>query len=229
MKTTFNIELLKFSTIYELPNGWNSLNYKELLEAMDYGDASDLAENELKEMCLMSLSDNEPEEAAKIVLEYVFKDRFNAGQINNLSHEMLDESMWEEYADLAEHEEFFNVHQLLYQAYNGKFPYPEAVQFKMQITTNKKEDLKIFDENSEPLIIRLLAQGMPENTIINRLFSENLKDGQFKEAKDIIWQLKKENSTENSIVFEIVSSEYWFKDLKYANGFDAEILLPDVD
>ncbi len=229
MKTTFNIELLKFSTIYELPNGWNSLNYKELLEAMDYGDASDLAENELKEMCLMSLSDNEPEEAAKIVLEYVFKDRFNAGQINNLSHEMLDESMWEEYADLAEHEEFFNVHQLLYQAYNGKFPYPEAVQFKIQITTKNKENLEIFDENSEPLIIRLLAQGMPENTIINRLFSENLKGGQFKEAKDIIWQLKKENSTENSIVFEIVSSEYWFKDLKYANGFDAEILLPDVD
>ena len=229
MKTTFNIELLKFSTIYELPNGWNSLNYKELLEAMDYGDASDLAENELKEMCLMSLSDNEPEEAAKIVLEYVFKDRFNAGQINNLSHEMLDESMWEEYADLAEHEEFFNVHQLLYQAYNGKFPYPEAVQFKIQITTKNKENLEIFDENSEPLIIRLLAQGMPENTIINRLFSENLKGRQFKEAKDIIWQLKKEKSTENSIVFEIVSSEYWFKDLKYANGFDAEILLPDVD
>ena len=229
MKTTFNIELLKFSTIYELPNGWNSLNYKELLEAMDYGDASDLAENELKEMCLMSLSDNEPEEAAKIVLEYVFKDRFNAGQINNLSHEMLDESMWEEYADLAEHEEFFNVHQLLYQAYNGKFPYPEAVQFKIQITTKNKENLEIFDENSEPLIIRLLAQGMPENTIINRLFSENLKGGQFKEAKDIIWQLKKEKSTENSIVFEIVSSEYWFKDLKYVNGFDAEILLPDVD
>ena len=229
MKTTFNIELLKFSTIYELPNGWNSLNYKELLEAMDYGDASDLAENELKEMCLMSLSDNEPEEAAKIVLEYVFKDRFNAGQINNLSHEMLDESMWEEYADLAEHEEFFNVHQLLYQAYNGKFPYPEAVQFKIQITTKNKENLEIFDENSEPLIIRLLAQGKPENTIINRLFIENLKGGQFKEAKDIIWQLKKEKSTENSIVFEIVSSEYWFKDLKYANGFDAEILLPDVD
>ena len=229
MKTAFNIELLKFSTIYELPNGWTSFNYKELLEAMDYGDTSDIAENELKEMCLMSLSDNEPEEAAKIVLEYVFKDRFNEGQKHNLSHEMLDESMWEEYADLAEHEEFFNVHQLLYQAYNGKFPYPEAVQFKIQITTKNAEDLKVFDENSEPLIIRLLAQGMPENTIINRLFSENLKGGSFKEAKDIIWQLKKEKSTENSIVFEIVSSEYWFKDIKYANGFDADILLPDVD
>ena len=229
MKSAFNIELLKFSTIYELPNGWTSLNYKELLEAMDYGDTSDIAEMELKEMCLMSLSDNDPEEAAKIVLEYVFKDRFNAGQIQNLSHEMLDESMWEEYADLAEHEEFFNVHQLLYQAYNGKFPYPEAVQFKIQITTKNKEELAILDENSEPLIIRLLAQGMPENTIINRLFTENMKGGQFKEAKDIIWQLKKEKSTEYSVVFEIVSSEYWFKDLKYVNGFDAEILLPDVD
>ena len=229
MKTAFKIELLKFPTIYELLNGWTSLNYKELLEAMEYGDTSDIAENELKEMCLMSLSDNEPEEAAKIVLAYVFKERFNAGQIHNLSHEMLDESMWEENADLAEHEGFFNVHQLLYQAYNGKFPYPEAVQFKIQITTKNEEDLKIFNENSEPLIIRLLAQGMPKNTIINRLFSENMKGEQFKEAKDIIWQLKKEISTENSIVLEIVSSEYWFKDLKYANSFDAEILLADVD
>ncbi|MCJ7468486.1 MAG: hypothetical protein MUO53_17535, partial [Maribacter sp.] len=124
----FTVEPQKFSTIHELPNAWNDQNYKELLEQMDFDDISGIAVNELKEMCMMSLTDNEPAEAAKIVLEYLFKERLTPGQIDNLSNEMLDEKMWEEYADLSLHEEFFNAAQLLYEAFNGKFPHPEAVR-----------------------------------------------------------------------------------------------------
>jgi len=62
-----------------LPNAWNDKNYRDLLEIMDYGDTSELTPDELKEMCLMSLTDNEPEDAAKIVLEYIFKDRLTNG------------------------------------------------------------------------------------------------------------------------------------------------------
>jgi hypothetical protein len=122
MKIKFNIELLKSETISELPNAWSSENYRDLLELMEYGDTSDILEGDLKEMCLMSLSEYDPDEAAKYVLSYIFEGRLNSGQIHNLSHEMQDEKMWEEYADLFLHEEFFNVGQLLYQAFNGKFP-----------------------------------------------------------------------------------------------------------
>ena len=135
MKNSFKVECLSFQTIQELPDSWDEQKYKGLLEVMEYSDISEIPSEELKEMCLMSLSDFDPDEAAKIVMEYVFKDKLTKGQIENLSNEMLDEKIWEEYADLSLHEEFFNVNQLLYEAYDGKFPRPNAVKFHINVTT----------------------------------------------------------------------------------------------
>jgi hypothetical protein len=221
MTPLFKVELLKFSTITELSNAWNESTYKELLEIMDYGDTSDISLNDLKETCLILLSENEPEEAAEIILKYIFKHRLTAGQISNLSNEMQDEKMWEEYADLSFHEDFFNATQLLYETYNGKFPHPEAVQFKIKLFAKNNEDLLIFNSNAEATLIRLLVKGMPENTLINRLYKEEIAGNEFKEAKDIIWQLEKEEIDVNSLVFTITSSLYWFKDFKYVEDFEA--------
>lgn len=221
MKLHFTLEPYKFETIEELPSAWNDDSYKKLLDAMEYGDTSDLSPQELKEMCLLSLSDNEPDEAAKIVLEYIFGERLSKGQIDNISHEMMDEKVWEEYAELSMHEEFFNATQLLYQAFNGKFPYPEALRFKIKLTPKEKVGMKVFEKDTEVAVIRLLVQGMPKNTLINRLFDEQLEEGEFTDAKDIIWQYQKEVGEENSLIFEIISSTYWFRDLKYVETFEA--------
>lgn len=223
MKNTFNIKVLEFKIIEELPNAWNFDSYKNLLNVMEYGDISDIADNDLKDMCLMYLSENDPEESAAIVLDYIFNERLNSGQKDNLSNEMIDEKMYEEYADIAMHEEFFNIHQLLYKAYNGKFPHPEAVSFKIEISSKNKQSLSIFDEQTEATLLRLLVQGMPDNTLIKRLYDEQLEKGKFNEAKDIIWQLTKQSNELDTFIFSITSSAYWFKDLKYADDFDVEI------
>jgi hypothetical protein len=224
MKIKFNIELLKSETISELPNAWSSENYRDLLELMEYGDTSDILEGDLKEMCLMSLSEYDPDEAAKYVLSYIFEGRLNSGQIHNLSHEMQDEKMWEEYADLFLHEEFFNVGQLLYQAFNGKFPHPEALKFSILVSAKDVEDLEIFDTNLEMNLIELLVQGMPDSTLISRLFKDELQSGQLTQAKDIIWQVHKKEARGNSLSFDILSSTYWFHDLKYAETFECELV-----
>lgn len=227
MNPKFKIEPIAFQTIRELPNAWTDSDFKTLLEDMEYGDTSDLSSKELKEMCLLSLSDNEPDEAAKIVLEHIFTERLNEGQIANLSHEMIDEKMWEEYAELGMHEDFFNATQLLYEAYNGKFPLPEAVQFQINITTKDARGMSILNHETEAALVRILVQGMPENTLINRLFDEQIEGGDFKDAKDIIWQYKKEETGGNTLQFSIISSSYWFRDFKYADAFEAE--LPDLE
>jgi hypothetical protein len=228
MKSTFTITPVKYEKIQELPNGWANEDYIQLLDIMDYGDATEIPENELKEMTMMCLTDMEPDEASALVLAYIFKDKLTEGQIANLSHEMLDEKMWEEYADLSFHENFFNVAQLLYQAYNGKFPHPEAVQFKVSISTKNLQSLSIFKEDTEVGLIRILAQGMPENTLIRRLFEDQLSGGGFSEAKDIIWQLKSDYVDEKTVELEIISSAYWFQDFKYAQIFEAQIDAKDV-
>lgn len=221
MKTIFTVKRLDFKTIHELPNSWSNQDYTNLLELMDYSDISELAPEELKEMCLMSLTDNEPEDAAKIVLAYVFKDRLTAGQVDNLSNEMLDEKMWEEYADLALHEDFFNVNQLLYQAFNGKFPQPDAVKFQVKVTTGQKDGVLVFEDFPEAPLIRLLVAGMPQNTLIFRLFEEQIDGEEFKDAKDIIWQLKSEKNSDHEMIFDIISSTYWFHDFKYVGNYEA--------
>ena len=223
MKQRYTVESIKFEIIEELPGAWNAENYMQLLDIMDYGDTSDLSPQELMEMCMLSLADYEPDEAASLVLQHIFGERLNKGQIDNLSHEMETEKVWEEYAELSMHEEFFNATQLLYKAYNGKFPHPEAIRYKMRLISKEKMGMEIFNEDVETTLVRLLVQDMPDNTLIKRLFDEELNGGEFKDAKDIIWQYSQESEEDNSRIFEIISSTYWFHDLKFAETFEATI------
>ena len=223
MKHLFTINPLSFKVVHELPNAWSTADYLKLLELMDYGDTSGLNPNELKEMCFLSIADYEPEEAAKLVLEYIFQDRLNKGQIDNISNEMVEEKIWEEYAELSMHEEFFNVTQLLFDAYNGKFPHPEAVVMTIEFTAKNSKSIPVFESDIEANLIRLVTSGMPENTLIKRLFDAQLNGEDFPDAKDIIWQYKKTATEENKLVFQIISSSYWFHDFKYIEAYEAEL------
>ena len=223
MKHVFSIHPTSFKVINELPNAWSNTDYQKLLEIMDYGDTSGLNPNELKEMCLLSISDNGPEEAAKLILEYIFKDRLNAGQRDNISNEMVEEKIWEEYADLSMHEEFFNATQILFDAYNGKFPHPEAVVMQIEFTAKNPKSIAVFESEIEANLIRLITSGMPENTLIKRLFDDQLNGEEFPDAKDIIWQYKKTATEGDKLVYEIISSTYWFHDFKYIEEYEAEL------
>ncbi|MBC6988348.1 hypothetical protein [Hymenobacter sp. BT491] len=217
----FTVERLSFDTLTELPNAWQNSDYQELLRNMSYDNPEEIEPAELKAMCLMSLTDLEPNEAAELVLNYLFADQLNAGQVENLAHQMLTEKLWEENPELSQHEGFFKATQLLYEAYNGKFPRTEAVQFQVQLTAAEPDGLTVFEEQPEAPVLRLLAQGMPDNTLLKRLFSEQLAGTSFPEAQDILWQLRKIKSEGQSVVFEVVSSAYWLDDFKYADTYEA--------
>jgi hypothetical protein len=217
----FTVERLSFDTLSELPNSWQNQDYKELLLKMNYDNPDEIEPTELKAMCQMSLTDLEPTEAAQLVLGYLFADQLNAGQIENLAHQMLTEKLWEENPELGQHEGFFKATQLLYEAYNGKFPRTEAVQFQVRLNTEDPEALAVFDTQPEAPLLRLLAQGMPDNTLLKRLFSEQLAGTSFPEAQDIIWQLRTVEKADKTVVFEVVSSAYWLDDFKYADTYEA--------
>ena len=222
MKVSYSVEKLEHSNIGEIPDAWNAQKHRELLEEMDIDGISGLSPEELKEMCLMSLTDSDPEDAAKIVLKYLFSGRLNSGQIDNISVEMLHEKMWEEYPELSLHEDFFNATSLLHDAFQGSFPTPEAVSFQVKVTAKDESDLDVFSENVETPLIRLLAQGLPDTSLINRLFDEKLSDGLFEEAADIIWQVtKSQNGAE--ISFDVISSLYWFHDMEQVGAFEATL------
>jgi hypothetical protein len=223
MKINFKVSPDHVKTIEKLPGAWSIDDYKKLLEIMDYGDTTGMTDAELEEMALLSLSDNETNDAAEIILEYLFKDQLNKGQRENLSHEMLNEHPWEEYSDLSMHETFFNAGQILYKAYNGKFPHPKAIHFNVTFSVKSSMMLDVFKEDTEEQVIRILAQGMPENTLLKRLFKDELAHGGLTDAANIIWQLKKVSQEETAITFDVLSSNRWFEDIKYVEDFEATI------
>jgi hypothetical protein len=224
----FKVKVLSFEQIQELPGSWEKSDLINLLNAMDYDNPTEIKDSELKEMCMMSLTDYEPEEAAKIVLDYTIAERLTEGQIENLSHEILTEKLWEEYPELHLHPDLFRSTQLLYDAFNGKFPRAEAVRFTIEI----EGDVAVFNDQPEAPILRILAAGMSDRSLIHRLFSEQIESDRFDEAKDILWQLNVVSKTETSVTYDIVSSAYWLDEIKYADSYDAEAhadAAPDED
>jgi len=231
--SSFKVEILTFNTINELPDSWLKSDYLALLSTMDYANPDEIKDAELKEMCMMSLTDFEPAESAKIILDYVIGDRLTDGQIENLAHEIMTEKLWEEYPVLSLHADFFRATQLLYQSYNGKFPRAEAVQFQVKITGTQTEDLSIFEENPEAPIVRLLAAGMSDHSLIHRLYADQIEGTNFEDAKNILWQLKTIEKSDSSITYDIVSSSYWLDEIKYADTYEAnthaDVLVDEED
>ncbi|WP_210520417.1 hypothetical protein [Hymenobacter terricola] len=217
----FTVERLTFSTLTELPDSWQNSDYKALLIKMNYDNPDAISEAELKDMCLMSFTDLEPREAAEVVLGYLFPEQLNAGQIENLSHQMLTEKLWEENPELPLHKGFYQATQLLHDAYNGTFPSTKAVQFQVKCTAETPDGAAIFADAPAAPLLRLLAQGLPDNALLNRLFSTQLAGPTFEEAKSIIWQLKADKTAGNSVTFDVVSSANWLEDFKYADVYEA--------
>jgi hypothetical protein len=220
---TFTVERLSFQHLSELPNAWQNADYLALLQQLDYDNPEALAPAELKEMCQMAITDLEPAAAAEAVLTYLFSDELKDGQIEQLAHQMETEKLWEENPKLELHQGFFNATQLLYDAYNGKFPHPQAVEFKVKITAADPADLAALETEPALPLLRLLAPGLSDRALLHRLFGDQLAGGEFPEAPSILWQITPSDKTADSVVFDVISSDYWLEDFKYADTYEASL------
>lgn len=221
--STFTVERLSFQHLSELPNAWQPADYLALLTKVDYESPEAIAPAELKEMTQLALTDLEPAEAAQVVLGHLVTDELTAGQLDQLAHQMQTEKLWEENPNFALHQRFFNATQLLYDAYNGKFPHPQAVEFKVKITAADPADLAALDQDSAATLLRLLAPGLSDRALLHRLFSDQLAGGEFAEANDILWQFTPSEKTDTSVVYDIISSDYWLEDFKFADTYEATL------
>lgn len=197
------VRINKIMTIDDLEGSWSNEELKELLNRFDYADADKLKPTELKEYLFMAITDFEPNEAAAILLDYKLSEVLAEGQIGNISHEMLREKVSENYSDIYIHHELFKINQLLYKAYNGKFPSSKAtvVEFEMKATEQGDET-----EISKELVLKALGAGLSDGNLIKRLFGDQLAGtSAFQEAEGIIWELKKKGNDQ----FRITTSEKW--------------------
>lgn len=198
----YKVNLIDVTSIDEIDGKWSHDDYVELLDVFEYGDPGDASDQDLKELLYMAITDFEPQEAAELILKHKLGNELNAGQIEQISNDMLKENVAEHYSDISFHSRLFDINEFLYKAYNGKFPHAKASVVKVKIVPYHKSDI-IMDES---LVLRCLAPIIDDHAVIKRLYKNQLIGEEvFDEAADIIWYFKDLGNDE----YQIITSDYW--------------------
>ena len=225
--------MVQFEELEVMPGGLSSLDYRDLLRKLDFDGVDEVSDDETSQYAAMALQDLKPEEAATVVLSHLLSGRLKPGQIRNLSEEMKDERQWEEHPDLYCHEPIFNAQVLLHAAFPSEYPAPDILQVTVLIEAISSEGKSLLRKPmSEPLLVRILADGMPEAAILKRFFGDQLEKGPFPEASQILWtysveeQAPSEQQGPRSLV-TLYSSRYWVGPLDGADDYTSAAFADD--
>jgi len=198
----YQVVINSIDTVNEVEGYWSDEDLIALLEKFNYPDGATAEKSSLPELLEMAISDYEPNEAAQIVLEYKLGDQLTEGQIEQISNNMLIDKVCEEYPEIHMQGTMFHVNQLLFKAYNGKFPNAKASIVHFSMTPTEGEAQKLTAEN----VLKLLNNGLSDRNLIKRLFENQISQNiPFPEAESIIWEL----TTEDNINYNLVTSENW--------------------
>lgn len=109
----------------------------------------------------------------------------------------------EEYPEIGLHSTLFHINQLLFKAYNGKFPNAKATIITVTIAPLESEnEMQLTKEN----VLKLLSKGLSDSNLIKRLFDHAMNENApFPEAEDVLWDL----TTVDNLNYTITTSEYW--------------------
>lgn len=198
----YKIKIKRVDTVNEVEGYWSDEDFIQLLEKFNYPDGASAEKKNLPELLEMAISDYEPHEAAEIVLTYKLGQELNEGQIEQISHNMLIDKVCEEYPEIHMQGRLFHVNQLLFKAYNGKFPNAKAsvVHFSMAPSDGEAKELTAVN------VLKLLNNGLSDRNLIKRLFDDQMTQNiPFPNASGIVWELK----TDDNVNFSLVTSENW--------------------
>ena len=217
----YQITINSANTVDEIEEYWTNEDYVKLLEKFDYPDAADADPSTLRELLFMAISDFEPRDAAVVVLEYKLSEDLNEGQIQQISNDMFLDKVCEEYPEIGLHEKLFHINQLLFKAYNGKFPNAKATIVTLTIAPLESEN-KI--QLTKEYVLKLLSKGLSDGNLIKRLFDHAMNENApFPEAEDVLWDL----TTTDTLNYTILTSEYWLnKEDIIASEFEGILEIP---
>lgn len=202
----YNIKINSIKTVDEIQGYWTTDDYLQLLEKYNFPDAGTAKKETLHELLLMAITDFEPKDAAIIVLTYKLGEILSEGQIEQISNDMLIDTVCEEYPEIELQYALFNCNQLLYKAFNGIFPSANATIIDCSITPiDANSAIKMTKE----ILLKLFSKGLSDRNILKRLFGEQMNENaSFPEAEGIVWNLE----SKDFINFSVTTSANLLKD-----------------
>lgn len=217
----YQVVIKNIDTVNEVEGYWSDEDFIQLLGKFNYPDGSTAEKSSLPELLEMAISDYEANEAAAIVLEYKLGEELTEGQVEQISNNMLIDKVCEEYPEIHMQGTLFHINQLLFKAYNGKFPNAKASIVHFSMTPTDVEAQKLTAEN----VLKLLNKGLSDRNLIKRLFENQISQNiPFPEAESIIWEL----TTEDNINYDLVTSENWINK-EDINESEFESVLEEVE
>jgi len=205
----YNIQINSIESLDEIADYWTESDYRQLLELFDFPDSKSIKAENLLEMLQMAITDFEPADAARVLLQYKFSDYLNEGQMDQMAHDMLLDKISEEYPDISLHYGLYNINQLLFKAFNGTFLNTKATMLDFNIDGGGEAPI------TKAGVLRLLYNGLSPKNLLVRMFEEPLTtNADFPDAENIVWELK----TTDHHNYQLITSEYWLSREDIVNG-----------
>lgn len=221
-KERFRLTVLDWTEIHQLPGSWPAGRLRQVLGEAEFDDPVDDAD--LLDMAVMVLQDLDVQAAGELVLKVVFGDRMSAGVRQNLVDDLEDDRPWEQFASLALQSGIFEAMVLLQQVFPNRYGKPDAVCIRLRVQALDKSAAALLEDSGNfttveraSLLLRLLASGMPDEAVLNRLYSDELDSNSFPDAEHILWVVEQVNASsanEKEVCFEIHSSWQWLAPLE---------------
>lgn len=223
MSMLYKTQIHQITSVDELEGAWTREDYIELLKRFDFLDAELFKDEDPKEFLYMAITDREPADAAAILLDYRLSEFLNEGQISQIAYDMQLDKISEEYPEISLHHQLSNINQLLYKAYNGKFPHVKTSLIDFETRPVSGADSILTKE----LALKALAGGLSDRSLMQRLFARHLAGQQlFSEAEYIVWSLESKGNSH----YRMVTSEYWLSDSDFARlEFESEVVESEVE
>ncbi len=221
----FDVTVERLKDAEEVPGVWTDARYRQLLALLDFEEGEALPAEEVPEMTLMAMQDvDEPHDAAEQVLDVLFGEELSAGMRQQLAHKFDEAEAWEEHGDMSHHARIFAAADILHRAYPKQFVRPVLAHLEIDIAARNPESSRVLDDELPPaFLVRLLADGMDENSSLHRLFADQLAGNSFPEAPHILWRVERDDvdSPQESTNLHLYSSWNWFGPLKGLKQFES--------
>ncbi|MFT5233446.1 MAG: hypothetical protein ACI9UK_001283 [Candidatus Krumholzibacteriia bacterium] len=226
MKPLFNVSVSSLKEINDMPGTWEDDDYRKLLEQLEVDDIEELSDSDLLDVVLMALQDMKPIDAADAVLIYKLQDSITAGARQVIVQDFVeDQHPWEEASDISLHARIFAAAVLSQKAFPAKFSKPDMMKLVLQVTAIEPEAESLLAKSPEPAFVtRMLVDGMDENSILGRLFEDQLLSQSFPEADGIVWQAEFSDQTSEALPsanLTIYSCKHWLKAMKSVSAFQS--------
>lgn len=217
MKGRFLLQIDDWVEIHELPGSWPNESLREVLRLADFDD--EVSDAELRDMAVLALQDLDEQAAGELVLQVVFGDKLSSGVRQNLVDDLEDDRPWEQFASIDKQAGIFETMVLLQQVFPLRFGIPDAIRLRLVVqATDVETTTRLRSGPSAPFILRLLASGMPDDAVLNRLYSSELQADAFADAGAILWMIDHVNSSDvaepASFTCDIYASWQWLEPLE---------------